>query len=220
MIDYILKRSRRKTLTARVREDGTVEVSAPLNLDKKFIDDFVNGKEEILRKYINSQLEKNRKKQEFKIEIGSRVLFMGRELAVCEGNGNIEIKDGRFYVQNFNVKEQVKALYKGYARKILSDKVKKYSNIMKLYPKEVKINSAKTRWGSCSNKGVINFSWLLVMANEAAIDYVVIHELSHLKHMNHSRDFWRLVGQYEPDYKKRREELKRLAERLGNEDWV
>ena len=74
----------------------------------------------------------------------------------------------------------------------------------------VKINSARTRWGSCTSKGNINLSLFLVMAPEGAVDYCIIHELSHLKHMDHSAAFWRLVGSRCPDYEKRKEELRVL----------
>ena len=83
----------------------------------------------------------------------------------------------------------------------------------------VKINSARTRWGSCTSKGNINLSLFLVMAPEGAVDYCIIHELSHLKHMDHSAAFWRLVGSRCPYYEKRKEELRVLNLRLMREKW-
>lgn len=83
----------------------------------------------------------------------------------------------------------------------------------------VKINSARTRWGSCTSKGNINLSLFLVMAPEDAVDYCIIHELSHLKHMDHSAAFWRLVGSRCPDYERRKEELRVLNLRLMREKW-
>ena len=83
----------------------------------------------------------------------------------------------------------------------------------------VKINSARTRWGSCTSNRNINLSLFLVMAPEGAVDYCIIHELSHLKHMDHSAAFWRLVASRCPDYKERREELKALNSRLVREKW-
>ena len=83
----------------------------------------------------------------------------------------------------------------------------------------VKINSARTRWGSCTSKRNINLSLFLIMAPEGAVDYCIIHELSHLKHMDHSAAFWRLVASRCPDYEERREELKALNSRLMSEKW-
>ena len=73
---------------------------------------------------------------------------------------------------------------------------------------EVKINSAKTRWGSCNRKGNINFTYRLLFVPEEVIDYVVVHELAHLKEMNHSAGFWSVVEQTMPDYKARRKKLR------------
>lgn len=219
MLEYTLKRMKRKTLSAHVLDDGTVEVRAPYGVSKAFIDAFVAENEEKLKGYVNDRILKNARRSTFEVKVGSRLLFMGDEYTVAQGDGRIEIADGKFYVSGDNVKAQVIGLYKGYARKILNDKVAKYSRIMGLYPKSVGVGGAKTRWGSCSSRGTITFSWYLIMASEAAVDYVVIHELAHLKYMNHSREFWRLVECCEPNYTARRKELKRLSERLAGEIW-
>ena len=89
--------------------------------------------------------------------------------------------------------------------------------IKKLYI--VPINSAKTRWGSCSGKNSINFSWRLIMADDYMIDYVVVHELMHIKVHNHSDRFWMHVAAVMPDYKERRLQLKEFQKRVANEDW-
>ena len=75
-------------------------------------------------------------------------------------------------------------------------------------PGKLCISSARTRWGSCSAKGTLSFTWRLVMAPLDIIDYVVVHELCHLKEMNHSRAFWERVETILPDYKRRRKWLK------------
>ena len=79
-----------------------------------------------------------------------------------------------------------------------------WSGIMGLTPTGLKITSARTRFGSCSGKNSICFSWRLMEYPEEAVDYVVVHELAHIVHKNHGPDFWALVGQYMPDYKRRR----------------
>lgn len=73
----------------------------------------------------------------------------------------------------------------------------------------IKITSAKTRWGSCTSKKNLNFSYRLILTPKDVIDYVIIHELSHLKHMNHSKRFWREVASMMPDYKKKELWLKK-----------
>ncbi len=94
------------------------------------------------------------------------------------------------------------------AKEILPKKVEHFSTLTGLKATNVKITSAKTRFGSCNGKNSICFSFYLMRYPEEAIDYVVLHELAHTKHHDHSRKFWALVEKYMPDYKQRRELLK------------
>ncbi len=94
------------------------------------------------------------------------------------------------------------------AKEILPKKVEYFSQLTGLKCTGVKITSAKTRFGSCSGKNSICFSYHLMRYPEEAIDYVVLHELAHTKYHDHSWRFWMLVGLYMPDYKKRRQLLK------------
>lgn len=86
-------------------------------------------------------------------------------------------------------------------------------------PSAVKVGSANTRWGSCSGKNSLNFTWKLILASEAAVDYVVVHELCHILQHNHSARFWQEVGRVLPDYKEREKLLRQLQKRLVTEDW-
>ena len=108
--------------------------------------------------------------------------------------------------------EPTEAQRKAYIQKakaILPARVAYYSDIMGLYPKQIRITSAKTRFGSCSSKGHICFSWRLMQYPPEAIDYVVVHELAHLRHMNHSPAFHALVASVLPDHKQRRALLRK-----------
>lgn len=104
--------------------------------------------------------------------------------------------------------------YKEQAKEYLQQKSLYYSYRMGLNPGAVKINSAKTRWGSCNRKGDINFTYRLLFAPEELIDYVVVHELAHLKEMNHSPKFWSVVEQTLPDYKARRKRLREFEHQV------
>lgn len=94
------------------------------------------------------------------------------------------------------------------AKKYFEEKTRAYSDIMGLKYGRIKITSAKTRFGSCNSNGTVCFSYRLMLYPEAAREYVIVHELSHLVYMNHSRDFYKLVEQYMPDYKERKRLLK------------
>lgn len=94
------------------------------------------------------------------------------------------------------------------AKAVLKEKTERYSKIMGLKYGRITITGAKTRFGSCSSKGNISFSFHLLKYPEEAIDYVVVHELAHLAELNHSPRFWDIVASVFPDYKSRRKLLK------------
>lgn len=98
--------------------------------------------------------------------------------------------------------------YKKQARVVLEERVAHFSGLHNFQPKSIKITSAQKRWGSCTSKGNLNFSWRLVLAPMEVVDYVVVHELAHLNQPNHSKKFWDLVLKILPDYKKQRKWLR------------
>lgn len=103
--------------------------------------------------------------------------------------------------------DEIKALKKA-AAEILPRRVEYFSSLTGLVPTGVKITSARGRFGSCSGKNSICFSCFLMMYPPEAIDYVVLHELAHIRHHDHSKRFWALVAEYMPDYTERRKLLK------------
>ncbi len=105
-------------------------------------------------------------------------------------------------------KNEVKEL-KNRAKEIIEPILQYYSKKMDVSYEKVSINSAKTRFGSCSSKKTLNFSYRLVLYPYEAIEYVCVHELAHLKEMNHSKKFWKIVEDELPDYKARKQLLKR-----------
>lgn len=107
-----------------------------------------------------------------------------------------------------DLSEQDIAALKQKAKEILPKKVDAFSRLTGLCCTGVKITSAKTRFGSCSGKNSICFSYHLMRYPEEAVDYVVLHELAHTRHHNHSKQFWALVEKFMPDYKQRQKLLK------------
>lgn len=104
------------------------------------------------------------------------------------------------------------ALYKEKARQIATDKVTRYAALYNLPWKKIAIRNQKTRWGSCSRRGNLNFSYKLALLPEDLADYLIVHEVCHLKEFNHSDRFWNLVALTIPDYKERRVALKNFAQ--------
>ncbi|MGC8894764.1 MAG: M48 family metallopeptidase [candidate division WOR-3 bacterium] len=94
--------------------------------------------------------------------------------------------------------------YREEASVFLFNRVQHWAKIMRVRPGRTSVRDQRTRWGSCSSAGNISLSFRLIMVPEPMSDYVVVHELAHIKHKNHSKDFWGLVGRFIPDYKERR----------------
>ena len=100
------------------------------------------------------------------------------------------------------------------ALKIFPERTAFFAERMGIDYGRITVREQKTRWGSCSQKGNLNFNWKLVLMPQELLDYVVVHELAHKKEMNHSARFWAIVEQELPDYQKRRNELKKLGQFL------
>lgn len=104
-------------------------------------------------------------------------------------------------------RKELLKFYKSKAIIDLSARVRNWSTQMQLYPRQLSFRNQKTRWGSCSSQGKISLNWRLVAYAPELIDYIVIHELAHLKHQNHSHSFWNLVKDFCPNYKALRQQL-------------
>lgn len=106
----------------------------------------------------------------------------------------------------------LEARYRQLAREKLEERARYFSRQMGVDYKRITIRAAKTRWGSCSAAGNLNFHWKLILMPPEVLDYVVVHELAHRKEMNHSPAFWEQVGRVLPDYKERRRWLKQYGQ--------
>ena len=136
------------------------------------------------------------------------------------------MKDGRFQIKvpsnlkGENRREEIKRRlvewYKKEARTKYKERVERYRKKLGVTYNKIYIRDQKTRWGSCSNKGNLNFNWRLIMASPSILDYIVVHELAHLVHANHGDDFWKLVESVIPDYREKREWLRVNGYKLMN----
>jgi predicted metal-dependent hydrolase len=214
-----LVRSKRRTIALIVERDGSLTVRAPRRAAVMEIESFIREKKEwILRarekiKSITVIPKKN-------FEDGERFLFLGNEYELelvrpqrpaLKFNGGFRLgssaqKLGELVFMHW---------YKEQAYTVISERVKIFSEQHGFAPRQVKISSARTRWGSCSADGTLNFTWRLVMAPLDVVDYVVVHELAHLRVKDHSSRFWREVEKVLPGYKERREWLRANGEKLS-----
>jgi hypothetical protein len=110
-----------------------------------------------------------------------------------------------------HAREALAAWYQAEAARVIPDIVRRLSERTGLRPTRVRLSGARTRWGSCSSKGTVSLAWRLILAPTNIIEYVIIHELVHLKVPNHSSRFWDGVQAYLPDFKARRAWLRKNA---------
>lgn len=179
---YRLIRSKRKTVAIQLAPDGGLIVRAPERCPQSFIDGFVMEKRQWIEK----------KRQE----------LARRETERKQGRA--VVADGFCYPET----EAEEQIFREQAAEIFAQKAAYYARQMGVAYQRITIRDQKTRWGSCSSKGNLNFNWRLVLAPVKVLDYVVIHELAHLKEMNHSSRFWGIVEEMMPDYRNQRKWLR------------
>jgi predicted metal-dependent hydrolase len=102
-----------------------------------------------------------------------------------------------------SVKQALKRFYYKRCKALVEERIRIYQSEFKVKPRSICITDNNSNWGTCSSKRELTFNWKLAMAPVEVIDYVVVHELCHMVHMNHDRSFWRLVGKILPDYEKK-----------------
>ena len=206
-------RSKRKTIALVVQPDGELLVRAPKRATRAQIDAMLNKHADwIARKQAEVQAHRAQNPPRQFVE-GEIFYFLGEAYALkfVDRDDPALLLDGSFQLAR-SEQDDAKALfeyvYKKEARLIFNERVNYYAKEHDFNVKKVKLSSARTRWGSCSSKGYINLTWRLIMAPLEIVNYVVVHELCHLRQPNHSSAFWNEVGKIMPDYKVRRKWLK------------
>jgi predicted metal-dependent hydrolase len=205
-------RTKRKTLALIVNPDGSLVVRAPLRTPERSIWEFIESHADWIEK---------KKAEAVAVRPPAPRQYVAGELFMYLGNAYaLEIVRGQkpplVLEETFKLAESSQSngnasferWYRAQARQILHERVNAYANQYGFQFKTIGITSARTRWGSCSPNGSLNFSWRLVMAPIEAIDYVVVHELVHTLVHNHSRHFWKKVEKIMPDYKERKKWLR------------
>jgi predicted metal-dependent hydrolase len=215
-IDEII-RSKRKTVSIQIKDDGRLIVRAPLRLSKKNILSIVKKHQNWIDTKQQEIIQRNKTLKKF--SEGEEFLYLGKyyPLKIVNNNENLLTFEDNFYLSDYclsNAKEVFTNWYKQNAEKIIKYRAEYYADIYNLKYTKIKISNAKTRWGSCSYNGNININWRLIMAPVEVLDYVIVHELVHLKIDNHSKNFWQNVEMIYPDYKKAKKWLKDNAHLL------
>ncbi len=217
--EYTIMRSKRKSVAISIAADSGIVVKIPLYFMVDEVEKLIIKKADwIVEKY--NEIEKQQKeKQAHLFESGEVFYYRGTSLVlnliVNHDRKRIMVKKqaGTLLVvspsaEKTAIKDAVEKWYRERAREVITDKVTYFQRFVGKSVGEIRIKEQKSRWGSCSSRGNLNFNWKIVMAPDEIIDYLVVHELCHLLHMNHSKEFWDSVGKIIPDYKEREKWLK------------
>lgn len=216
ILGYEVERKKIKNINLRIYPDRRIYISAPLNLHSEYIENFIKSKKSWIDE-VQKRLDNLPKSLDLQYVSGEKLSFLGRlyELEVNIGNEN------RIYFNNekfvLTVKEDIRELKKKTTEKWYFEKAKslfpqildKYLSITGERIEHLSIKKMETRWGSCNHrKKYINLNTELVKKPIPCIEYVVLHEIAHLRHPNHSRDFYHHIERDMPDYRQREKLLK------------
>lgn len=234
--EYKIVRRKRKTIGIKITTEGEVIITSPFSVSEETILNIVKKKEKWITDKI--KLVNNHTFNEFRALMdGDKLSYLGKELSleICYLNKNVgqvsetqnsnntvvKVLDKKVivYINNkYNkqdvIRESIIKFYKVEAERVLKQRTSYYSNTMTVNPNKITIKDQKTVWGSCSSRKNINYSYRLIMAPLDIIDYVVVHELCHLMHMNHSKEYWKTVEAILPDYIERKQWLKSYGHTL------
>lgn len=221
-IDQLI-RSKRRTISFAINENGEFIVKAPFRASLKYIQTLVCKKSSWILKKQNEIIttKKNFKPKNF--FDGELFLHLGKEyelkIVSDKKNKNIFLAEYLHFPEHFlpQAKKYLIYWYKKEACKIITEKANHFGKISSLKPKSIKINNAKKRWGSCGPSNSLNFSWMLILAPIEVVEYVVVHELAHIKEKNHSQSFWQTVTQIMPNFKAYETWLKKNGKMLLRE---
>jgi predicted metal-dependent hydrolase len=229
--NYRIIASKRRTMAVQVTKEGEVVVRLPYHVSAAAGHRMVVENKDWLYRQLWKIHKKLSEKQEFHWIDGASVLLFGTSVVlhvsadpfkknyIVRETGTGILVTGPFYEGReseceLRIKEEMKLWYRKRAKGFLEEKTIGWAALMKVTFERISIRDQATRWGSCSGKGNLNFNWRLVLLPEELADYVVVHELAHRLHMNHSRQFWSVVAQVLPDYLDRRKALKYWGEKL------
>lgn len=206
------KSSKAKRVIIRISQDKIVQLIVPKRVSFKNAINFLHSKSDWI--YEKFSVISNKQQPELqKFGDNSSISIFGNNYTIIYGNslrGNIKIQEDKIII--YGEKEKIHNKILQYINKIaanyIKNKIQDYNKMGEFKYKRITVRDTKTRWGSCSSKGNLSFSWRLALAPREVFDYVIAHELAHLKEMNHSKNFWHIVSILYPDYKKARKWLK------------
>ncbi len=212
----IVYSTKRRKTAFRFAADGILEVLAPQGTDPRLIEMLISAN----TKQISELRARTPVRQQLQFTEGSNFMLLGK-LYPLHFTHRLRIFDNAFMIprgSHEEMRSSMTTLYRELASSIIRKRLIPLQQAAGVIPKKIQISAADTRWGSCSAHKHISFSWKLIQCPVECVDYVIGHELSHIKEMNHSPEFWKHVEKLIPDYRKTRKLLNSFAAKLPEWD--
>ena len=213
----IRSKNRKKTMTLQITSEGYVVMRTPLRTPDSEIERFFHSRKAWIAKKIKAvEMDKELQDNPRNFAEGENFFYLGDSypLEITESNGvrkPLMLSHGKFLLTREKApyaKELFVKWYRNRAREVIGDRVRFWSTRFDLVPTRITITSAWQRYGSCSAQNSLSFSWRLIMAPHEVIDYIIIHELAHIKEKNHTVRFWQYLESLMPEYKNQRHWLR------------
>jgi len=216
MIPYVLTRERRRSLRLTVEEDGSVRVAAPRLVPRAEIDRFVESR----AGWIEKRQARLAQRPVHRYADGERFPFAGETLTLRRDAAARRVRrEGDALVvpalEAAETEKRVTDWYKAQAKALFARRLAALSEETGIAAGNLRLSSARTRWGSCGAADGVNINWRLALAPPEILDYVIIHELCHIRQRNHGKAFWALVQAFCPDWKARRSWLREHGDALN-----
>ncbi|MEL7563025.1 SprT family zinc-dependent metalloprotease [Dehalogenimonas sp. 4OHTPN] len=206
-------------MAIEIKADGVVVVRAPRRVQPGLIAGFVKRHADWIALKQAEITQRPRAEPKGFVE-GEDFLFLGQTCRLHFVEAGVPKIDFNGHIQLPRAKESqardlIEDWYRAQARKVITQNIEQRVSEMGCRPSGLRITGARQRWGSCGIRGALNFNWRLVMAPPDIIDYIVVHEMAHLKFRGHGRQFWKFVEQFVPRYQEKRQWLSDNSVRMA-----
>ncbi len=213
-ISFDIVYKKRKSIGIHINPYGQIEVQAPKATSQEYVVQVIEQKWDWIKDQIKEMKDRMEGPQEKVYDHGDVFLYLGKSYPIVISEDSEITKDYalleddklHLYVkeqEETRIKQTLKRFYYQKCKALIAERIKLHQRNFKARPKSFVISDDQSTWGTCNSRLELTFNWKLAMAPMEIIDYVVVHEMCHMVHLNHDRSFWRLVGSMIPEYEKR-----------------
>lgn len=213
-ISFEINYKKRNSIGIYIDLYGNVEVRAPKGTPDVSVIQLLEEKWDLILQKSKEMKDRIEGPQKKVYEYGEKFLYLGRSYSIqifqdeALNQDYVTFEKDTLHIhvkqlEDEKIKRALRRFYYQQCKALVERSIQSYHRNFKIKPHSIRITDSKTNWGTCDSKRQLTFNWRLAMAPLEVIDYVVVHEMCHMIHMNHDRSFWRLVGKIIPDYKDR-----------------